>query len=110
MISLMEFWPQFVGDRMAKSTDPLRLLNRILEVSVTTLQRRLLPRDMMRPLMPRSMSAGAGLWFGFSICRWMIPGRESVPLEVVGNKNAPLSELLGDTKVGNGMPDARLVF
>ena len=35
VIFLKEFWPQIVGDRMAKSTAPLRLRKRTLEIGVS---------------------------------------------------------------------------
>ena len=35
VIFLKEFWPRIVGDGLAKSTAPLRLRNRILEIGVS---------------------------------------------------------------------------
>ena len=53
VIFLKEFWPQIVGDRMAKSTAPLRLRKRTLEIGVSGREWERVLRDMARPLMSK---------------------------------------------------------
>lgn len=51
VIFLKEFWPQIVGDGLAKSTAPLRLRNRTLEIGVATRESELALQEMTKPLM-----------------------------------------------------------
>ena len=53
VIFLKEFWPQIVGDRMAKSTAPLRLRKRTLEIGVSGREWERVLREMVRPLMAK---------------------------------------------------------
>ena len=53
VIFLKEFWPQIVGDRMAKSTAPLRLRKRTLEIGVSGREWERVLRGMARPLMAK---------------------------------------------------------
>ena len=53
VIFLKEFWPQIVGDRMAKSTAPLRLRTRTLEIGVSGRGWERVLREMARPLMAK---------------------------------------------------------
>ena len=53
VIFLKEFWPQIVGDRMAKSTAPLRLRRRILEIGVSGRGWERVLREMAQPLMAK---------------------------------------------------------
>ena len=53
VIFLKEFWPQIVGDRMAKSTAPLRLRKRTLEIGVSGREWERVLREMARPLMAK---------------------------------------------------------
>ena len=53
VIFLKEFWPQIVGDRMAKSTAPLRLRKRTLEIGVSGREWERVLREMARPLMSK---------------------------------------------------------
>ena len=53
VIFLKEFWPQIVGDRMAKSTAPLRLRNRTLEIGVSGRGWEREFQGMARPLMAK---------------------------------------------------------
>ena len=52
VIFLKEFWPQ-VGDRMAKSTAPLRLRKRTLEIGVAGHEWKRVLQDMAQPLMAK---------------------------------------------------------
>ena len=51
MILLKEFWPQIVGDQLAKSTAPLRLRKRTLEIGVPTGDWEMALQEMTKPLM-----------------------------------------------------------
>ena len=53
VIFLKEFWPQIVGDRMAKSTAPLRLRKRTLEISVSGREWERVLQEMAQPLMSK---------------------------------------------------------
>ena len=53
VIFLKEFWPQIAGDRMAKSTAPLRLRKRTLEIGVSGREWERVLRDMAQPLMAK---------------------------------------------------------
>ena len=53
VIFLKEFWPRIVGDRMAKSTAPLRLRKRTLEIGVSGREWERVLREMARPLMAK---------------------------------------------------------
>ena len=53
VIFLKEFWPQIVGDRMAKSTAPRRLRKRTLEIGVSGREWERVLRGMARPLMSK---------------------------------------------------------
>ena len=50
MIFLKEFWSQIVGDQLAKSTAPLRLRERTLEIGVPTREWELALQEMTKPL------------------------------------------------------------
>ena len=53
VIFLKEFWPQIVGDHLAKSTAPLRLRKRTLEIGVPTREWELALQEMKKPLMTK---------------------------------------------------------
>ena len=53
VIFLKEFWPQIVGDQLAKSTAPLRLRKRILEIGVSGREWERVLQGMARPLMAK---------------------------------------------------------
>ena len=53
VIFLKEFWPRIVGGRMAKSTAPLRLRRRTLEIGVSGREWERVLREMARPLMAK---------------------------------------------------------
>ena len=53
VIFLKEFWPQIVGDRMAKSTAPLRLRKRTLVIGVSGREWERVLQGMARPLMSK---------------------------------------------------------
>ena len=53
VIFLKEFWPRIVGDRMAKSTGPLRLRKRTLEISVSGREWERVLQGMAQPLMAK---------------------------------------------------------
>ncbi len=50
MIFRKEFWSEIVGDQLAKSTDPLRLRKRILQIGVPTREWELAFQEMTKPL------------------------------------------------------------
>ena len=51
VIFLKEFWPRIVGDGLAKSTAPLRLRRRTLEIGIPTREWELALQKMTKPLM-----------------------------------------------------------
>ena len=53
VIFLKEFWPRIVGDQLAKSTAPLRLRNRTLEIGVGGREWERVLRKMARPLIAK---------------------------------------------------------
>ena len=53
VIFLKEFWPRIVGDRMAKSTAPLRLRKRTLEIGVSGREWERVLQRMAQPLMSK---------------------------------------------------------
>ena len=53
VIFLKEFWPRIVGDGLAKSTAPLRLRKRTLEIGVSGREWERVLRGMARPLMTK---------------------------------------------------------
>ena len=53
VIFLKEFWPRIVGDQLAKSTEPLRLRNRTLEIGVSGREWERVLQGMARPLMAK---------------------------------------------------------
>ena len=53
VIFLKEFWPQIAGNRMAKSTAPLRLRKRTLEIGVSGREWERVLQGMAQPLMAK---------------------------------------------------------
>ena len=53
VIFLKEFWPQIVGDKLAKSTAPLRLRKRTLEIGVSGREWERVLQGMAQPLMAK---------------------------------------------------------
>ena len=53
VIFLKEFWPRIVGDGLAKSTEPLRLRNRTLEIGVSGREWERVLQGMARPLIAK---------------------------------------------------------
>ena len=53
VIFLKEFWPRIVGDQLAKSTAPLRLRNRALEIGVSGREWEWVLQGMAEPLMAK---------------------------------------------------------
>ena len=53
VIFLKEFWPRIVGGQLAKSTGPLRLRKRTLEIGVSGREWERVLRGMARPLMAK---------------------------------------------------------
>ena len=54
VIFLKEFWPRIVGDELAKSTVPLRLRKRTLEIGVSGREWERVLQGMARPLMSKA--------------------------------------------------------
>ena len=53
VIFLKEFWPRIVGGQLAKSTAPLRLYNRTLEIGVSGREWERVLQGMAGPLMAK---------------------------------------------------------
>ena len=53
VIFLKEFWPRIVGDGLAKSTAPLRLRKRTLEIGVSGREWERVLQGMAQPLMSK---------------------------------------------------------
>ena len=53
VIFLKEFWPQIVGDKLAKSTAPLRPRKRTLEIGVSGREWERVLQGMAQPLMAK---------------------------------------------------------
>ena len=65
VIFLKEFWSQIVGDQLAKSTAPLQLRKRTLEIGVPTRDWEMALQEMTKPLMVKVNS----FWSRSLACR-----------------------------------------